>query len=115
MLPSRCSFARRLISCLRYHIMDRINNRAGSFPSDSMPAVFRNNLTSLGRKLRRSHLQQVRPDFMKSLELFACLRGTHSKRPPRRQHNQWTIAKITLGVRFGRALRPRIAPRSHEK
>jgi len=95
--------------------MDRINNRAGSFPSDSMPAVFHNNLTSLGRKLRRSHLQQVRPDLMKSLELFACLRGTHSKRPPRRQHNQWTIAKITLGVRFGRALRPRIAPRSHDK
>jgi len=60
MLPSRCSFARRLISCLRYHIMDRINNRAGSFPSDSMPAVFRNNLTSLARKSLRLCLAGLR-------------------------------------------------------
>jgi hypothetical protein len=65
--------------------------------------------------LRELHLQLVRPDLMKSLELFVCLRVTLSERLPRRQHNQWTIAKITRGVRSGRALCPCIAPRGSDK
>jgi hypothetical protein len=113
-LPSRCSFVLRWISRLRYHVTDRINNHAGSFPSDSMLAVLHDNLTSLGQKLRELHLQLVRPDLMKGLSSSSAC-GSPTAKPAPRRHNQWTTAKITRDVRFGRTLCPCIAHRGSDK
>jgi hypothetical protein len=68
-----------------------------------------------GRELHKWGLQLMDPDLVKSRQLFIFFRLTHREGPPRCEHNQWTVAKISHGMRLGCALFESIATRRGHK
>lgn len=80
-----------------------------------MTTILHNNLMSPGRESHKLGLQLMDPDLVKSRQLFVFFRLTHGEGPPRCEHNQWTVAKISHGMRLGCALFESIATRRGHK
>ena len=92
-----------------------VDRRFRRLPSDSVTAILHNNLTSVGRESRKLGLQWMDPYLVKRSWLFAFFWLAHRESPPGCEHDQWTVAKISHGMRLGCALLECLATRRGHK